>query len=158
MAFRYVGASGLYSTSPLQRLLRDLLAASQHIFVVDSHFETFGRQLVERAPIRLEENESMDQRVFGQKDVPHVASEDGSQRVCFLIDRGNCGSERTTAGLYWLAPGREGSPDVHPSSDEIYYVVEGRGSSAARRRLLRGRAGTGDLRTRRRPSHITQHR
>ncbi len=70
----------------------------------------------------------MDQRVIGQKDVPHVASEDGSQRVCFLIDRGNCNSERTTAGLYWLAPGCEGSPDGHPSSDEIYYVVEGTGS------------------------------
>ena len=52
MAFRYTGASGLYSTSPLQRLLRDLLAASQHIFVADIHFETFGRQLVERAPTR----------------------------------------------------------------------------------------------------------
>ncbi len=70
----------------------------------------------------------MNQRVIGQKDVPHVASDDGSQRVCFLIDVGNCGSERTTAGLYWLAPGQEGAPDVHPSSDEIYYVAEGRGS------------------------------
>lgn len=49
MAFRYAGASGLYATSPLQRVLRDLHAASQHIFVADSHFEPFGRQLVERA-------------------------------------------------------------------------------------------------------------
>ena len=100
----------------------------------------------------------MNQRVVGQKDVPHVASEDGSQRVCFLIDRGNCGSERTTAGLYWLAPGREGSPDVHPSSDEIYYVVEGRGSLQLDDDQLRGRTGTGDLRARRRPPPLAQHR
>ncbi len=52
MGFRYIGASGLYSTSPMQRLLRDLLAASQHIFVVDSNFEAFGRQLVAQAPTR----------------------------------------------------------------------------------------------------------
>lgn len=69
----------------------------------------------------------MTQHVIGQKDVPHVLSDDGSQRVCILIDRGNCGSERTTAGLYWLAPGEEGSPDLHPVSDEIYYVAQGRG-------------------------------
>ncbi|MAG58381.1 MAG: hypothetical protein CMJ83_19000 [Planctomycetes bacterium] len=50
MAFRYTGASGLYSTNPLQRLLRDLLAASQHIFVADDHLEALGRRLVERAP------------------------------------------------------------------------------------------------------------
>jgi alkylation response protein AidB-like acyl-CoA dehydrogenase len=52
MAFRHAGASGLFSTSPLQRVLRDLLAASQHFFVADSHLEAYGRQLLEQPPIR----------------------------------------------------------------------------------------------------------
>jgi alkylation response protein AidB-like acyl-CoA dehydrogenase len=43
--FRYGGGRALSLTSPLQRLLRDALAARQHVSVSEEHYETAGREL-----------------------------------------------------------------------------------------------------------------
>jgi alkylation response protein AidB-like acyl-CoA dehydrogenase len=37
-AFRAAGTAALYDASPLQRALRDILAAQQHVYVADSHY------------------------------------------------------------------------------------------------------------------------
>jgi alkylation response protein AidB-like acyl-CoA dehydrogenase len=42
-AFRYAGASALYNTSLLQRHLRDINAASQHVTVSDVAYENHGQ-------------------------------------------------------------------------------------------------------------------
>ena len=42
-AFRYGGGRALYSTSVLQRCLRDLEAAAQHLMVSDSSYEIHGQ-------------------------------------------------------------------------------------------------------------------
>ena len=38
-----------------------------------------------------------------------------------------CGAQHPSAGLFWLAPGRETDADIHPDAEEIYYVVSGAG-------------------------------
>ncbi len=52
---------------------------------------------------------------------------DGSRQVSPLITKDHCGAESCCSGLWWLHPGREGAPDIHPNADEIYYVVSGEG-------------------------------
>ena len=42
-AFRYAGASALYKSSLLQRHLRDINAASQHVTVSDIAYENLGQ-------------------------------------------------------------------------------------------------------------------
>ena len=42
-AFRYGGGRALYNTSLLQRCLRDLDAAAQHLMVIDSSYENHGQ-------------------------------------------------------------------------------------------------------------------
>ena len=44
--FRYAGARALSLASPLQRHLRDALAARQHVSVSEEHYENAGRELV----------------------------------------------------------------------------------------------------------------
>ena len=44
--FRYGGARALSLASPLQRHLRDALAARQHVSVSEEHYETAGRELL----------------------------------------------------------------------------------------------------------------
>ena len=45
-AFRYGGAGALFPPNILERLLRDIQAASQHIFVSDVNYETHGKHLL----------------------------------------------------------------------------------------------------------------
>jgi alkylation response protein AidB-like acyl-CoA dehydrogenase len=44
--FRYGGGRALSLSSPLQRHLRDVLAARQHVSVSEEHYETAGRELL----------------------------------------------------------------------------------------------------------------
>ena len=52
---------------------------------------------------------------------------DGSRQVQGLISSESCGAEDIAAGLWWLHPGEECEPDIHPDASEIYYVVSGQG-------------------------------
>ncbi len=45
-AYRYGGASALYSSSPLQRCFRDMTAGAQHILVGENNFEYAGQVLL----------------------------------------------------------------------------------------------------------------
>ena len=45
-AYRYGGGEALFDTSPLQRSLRDMRAASQHMLVSESNYEGFGKAIV----------------------------------------------------------------------------------------------------------------
>ena len=49
-AFRNGGGTALRLNSPLQRVMRDLLASSQHIFVDEVAYTGFGAQLVGAQP------------------------------------------------------------------------------------------------------------
>ena len=42
-AFRYAGGMAVYATHPLQRYLRDISVAAQHLMVSDSAYETHGQ-------------------------------------------------------------------------------------------------------------------
>ena len=44
------GGAAAFSDSPLQRLLRDILVASQHIYVADSAYERTGAFRLGRRP------------------------------------------------------------------------------------------------------------
>jgi alkylation response protein AidB-like acyl-CoA dehydrogenase len=46
LAYRYGGGEALYETSVLQRLLRDMRAASQHALIGEHNYETLGRALL----------------------------------------------------------------------------------------------------------------
>ena len=48
-AYRYGGGEALFNTSPLQRGLRDMRAASQHMLVSESNYEGFGKAIVDEA-------------------------------------------------------------------------------------------------------------
>jgi hypothetical protein len=45
--FRYGGGRALSLSSPLQRHLRDALAARQHVSVSEEHYEAAGRELLQ---------------------------------------------------------------------------------------------------------------
>ena len=67
-------------------------------------------------------------RTITPEEVFVFQSPDAKQRICRLIDESTAGTKNTAAGLYWLAPGHTHEVDVHPKSEEIYYVVRGRGT------------------------------
>ena len=48
-AYRYAGGDAVFSASPLQRCLRDLRVASQHVLVSEANHEALGRALVAEA-------------------------------------------------------------------------------------------------------------
>ena len=50
--FRYSGARGLALSSPMQRHLRNSLAARQHIALSEENYEIAGRYLLETAKAR----------------------------------------------------------------------------------------------------------
>ena len=52
---------------------------------------------------------------------------DGSRMVQDLITEQSCGATDMCAGLWWLHPGEECEPDIHPDAAEIYYVAAGQG-------------------------------
>jgi alkylation response protein AidB-like acyl-CoA dehydrogenase len=45
-AFKAGGAHSLYSSDPLQRCLRDIVAGANHIFVKDDNLDVWGRHLL----------------------------------------------------------------------------------------------------------------
>jgi alkylation response protein AidB-like acyl-CoA dehydrogenase len=47
LAYRYGGGEALFSASPLQRTLRDMRAAGQHMLVSESNYEGFGKAIVD---------------------------------------------------------------------------------------------------------------
>jgi alkylation response protein AidB-like acyl-CoA dehydrogenase len=49
MAYSYAGGDSVRLENPLQRILRDLLVAQQHLLYTDTHFEHLGEMLVQRA-------------------------------------------------------------------------------------------------------------
>lgn len=51
--FRYGGGRVLSLSSPVQRYLRDLLAARQHIGVSEENYERAGRERIRRLAARL---------------------------------------------------------------------------------------------------------
>ena len=51
--FRYGGGRVLSLASPMQRYLRDALAASQHIGVSEENYERAGRERIRRFAARL---------------------------------------------------------------------------------------------------------
>lgn len=48
MAFRYGGGNSVRLDSPLQRALRDVLVAQQHVAVADTSFETLGAAIIDQ--------------------------------------------------------------------------------------------------------------
>ena len=46
LAFRFSGGTALHATSPLQKCLRDVNAAAQHIIVNDISYENYGQFLL----------------------------------------------------------------------------------------------------------------
>jgi alkylation response protein AidB-like acyl-CoA dehydrogenase len=48
-AFRMAGAAALYEASPIQRALRDILAAQQHVYVSDLSYATFAQERLKKA-------------------------------------------------------------------------------------------------------------
>lgn len=65
------------------------------------------------------------ERVIDPKKVPVWQSPDATRRVSPLIGGENCGAKEICTSLFWLAPGQKTVPDVHPDSEEVYYVVSG---------------------------------
>lgn len=49
LAYRYGGGEAMFRTSPVQRTLRDMRAASQHMLVSEVNYESFGKAIVDAA-------------------------------------------------------------------------------------------------------------
>ena len=69
-----------------------------------------------------------DRCIIDPESLPLWEAPDNSRQVRDLITQANCGAEDVAAGLWWLHPGEESDPDVHPDATEIYYVVSGEGA------------------------------
>ena len=65
--------------------------------------------------------------VMDPRDFPLFQAPNLARKVNLLISRETCGAENFTAGLFWLAPGRQTDADIHPDAEELYYVVSGSG-------------------------------
>ncbi len=65
--------------------------------------------------------------VMDQKDFPIWLAPNEARRVSLLVGKETCGAQHLSAGLFWLAPGRETDADIHADAEEIYYVVSGSG-------------------------------
>ena len=60
-------------------------------------------------------------------ELPVWQAPDKSRKVSSLIDEKICGAQAVSGGMFWLAPGQQSEPDIHPHSEEVYYVVRGAG-------------------------------
>lgn len=67
----------------------------------------------------------MKKRVIDSKNVPIWQSPDGIRRVSPIVGKENCGAKQMCTSFFWLSPGQKTVADVHPDSEEIYYVVSG---------------------------------
>jgi alkylation response protein AidB-like acyl-CoA dehydrogenase len=51
LAYRHAGAAAIHNGNPLQRYLRDMLAATQHVAVTDDAYEYAGRAALGMGPV-----------------------------------------------------------------------------------------------------------
>ena len=65
--------------------------------------------------------------VIDPRREPMWQAPDASRKLNLLIGPDACGAEYFAAGTFHLAPGCETMPDIHPQSEELYYVVSGSG-------------------------------
>lgn len=65
--------------------------------------------------------------IIDPEKFPLLQSPDASRRVSYLVGEETCGAKWISAGLFWLVPGETTIPDIHPKSEELYYVVSGQG-------------------------------
>lgn len=65
--------------------------------------------------------------VMDSQDFPVFLAPNKARRVNVLVSKEHCDAQHISAGLFWLAPGRQTDDDVHPDAEEIYYVVSGTG-------------------------------
>ena len=65
--------------------------------------------------------------IIHPKKLPIWQAPDKSRTVSSLIDAERCGAKGISAGMFWLEPGHQSEPDIHPNSEEIYYVAQGTG-------------------------------
>ena len=72
--------------------------------------------------------ESRSRVVFKLTDVPLLESPDGTMRDSVMVTSETCGAQQYTAGLFWVRPSGRGHADKHPGLEEIYYIIEGRGT------------------------------
>ena len=49
MAFRYGGGDSVRLTSPIQRVLRDLLVTQSHVAAADTSYDGLGKAIIEQA-------------------------------------------------------------------------------------------------------------
>ena len=66
-------------------------------------------------------------RIIDPRRVPVWQDSERAQRLARLISDQTCDARTLFAGMYWLAPGRQTIVDVHPTNEEVYYVVQGKG-------------------------------
>jgi mannose-6-phosphate isomerase-like protein (cupin superfamily) len=67
-------------------------------------------------------------RIIDPEQLPLWHDPRKNQRMSYLINDQTCAARTLSAGLYWLAPGKQTIVDVHPDCEEAYYVVSGRGT------------------------------
>jgi mannose-6-phosphate isomerase-like protein (cupin superfamily) len=67
------------------------------------------------------------ERIIDPEKFPIWQAPDSSRTSQYLVDRQTCGAKDISAGLFRLKPGHKTVPDIHPVSEELYYVVSGQG-------------------------------
>lgn len=68
-----------------------------------------------------------DHCVMDPNTFPIWQAPDHSRKVSPLIGPDSCGANDMATGLWWLAPGHQSEPDIHPDAPEVYFVVAGEG-------------------------------
>ena len=63
--------------------------------------------------------------VMDPKDFPVWQAPNNSRRLNVLVSEDTCAAKTMAAVFFWLHPGHETDPDIHPNSPELYYVVSG---------------------------------
>lgn len=65
--------------------------------------------------------------ILDPEKLPTWEAKNGSRGIMMLVTRDSCASEAMMTGLFLLHPGQKSLPDIHPTADEIYFVVSGEG-------------------------------
>jgi mannose-6-phosphate isomerase-like protein (cupin superfamily) len=68
------------------------------------------------------------QRIVDPEQMPVWQDKSRTQKLTRLLNDEICGAKTLSVGMYWLAPGQKTIVDVHPNSEEVYYVVQGKGT------------------------------
>jgi len=67
-------------------------------------------------------------KVVRPESVPLYRNADGTQRFRPTHDRTDTAAQGSSGGLYWVAGHSRNDPDIHPTCDELYYIVHGQGT------------------------------